>query len=202
MEFKDKLQKLRKNNNYTQEELAEKLFVSRTAISKWETGRGYPNLESLQSISNIFEISINDLLSSEEIIIASKNEKKKIFYFYTFLIFVFLDLLVILSIFLPLYGNVEGSKIVAVNLINYEIPNYMKVIYYGLFLGQSIGGIIEIIIYFIKRDKMKIIFISSIIFEILSLIFLIASMQPYASVFILFLLIAKVGALYLLKMDK
>jgi len=46
MEFNEKLQELRKQRGLTQEELAEKLYVSRTAISKWESGRGYPNIES------------------------------------------------------------------------------------------------------------------------------------------------------------
>ncbi len=46
MEFSDKLQQLRKQNNLTQEQPAEQLFVSRTAVSKWESGRGYPNIES------------------------------------------------------------------------------------------------------------------------------------------------------------
>lgn len=41
MEFHEKLQKLRSDEGLTQEELAEKLFVSRTAVSKWESGRGY-----------------------------------------------------------------------------------------------------------------------------------------------------------------
>ena len=41
MEFHEKLQKLRSDEGLTQDELAEKLFVSRTAISKWESGRGY-----------------------------------------------------------------------------------------------------------------------------------------------------------------
>ena len=46
MEFNEKLQNLRKQKGLTQEELATALFVSRTAISKWESGRGYPNIES------------------------------------------------------------------------------------------------------------------------------------------------------------
>ena len=46
MEFHEKLQELRKQKNLTQEELSEILFVSRTAISKWESGRGYPSIDS------------------------------------------------------------------------------------------------------------------------------------------------------------
>ena len=51
MDFCDKLKKLRKDNNLTQEEFAEKIFVTRTAVSKWETGNGYPSLESLKLIA-------------------------------------------------------------------------------------------------------------------------------------------------------
>ena len=50
MELSEKLQELRKEKGLTQEELAEALFVSRTAISKWESGRGVPNIESLKAM--------------------------------------------------------------------------------------------------------------------------------------------------------
>ena len=55
MEFNEKLQELRKNKGLTQEELAQILYVSRTAISKWESGCGFPNIESLKSISKYFQ---------------------------------------------------------------------------------------------------------------------------------------------------
>ena len=55
MEFNEKLQELRKNKNLTQEQLAEMLFVSRTAISKWESGSGYPSIDSLKEISNFLQ---------------------------------------------------------------------------------------------------------------------------------------------------
>ena len=54
MEFNEKLQELRKRKSITQEELAEELYISRTAISKWESGRGYPNIDTLRAISKYF----------------------------------------------------------------------------------------------------------------------------------------------------
>lgn len=53
MEFYEKLQELRKSRGLTREELAETLFVSRTAISKWVSERGYPSIDSLKEISDI-----------------------------------------------------------------------------------------------------------------------------------------------------
>ena len=67
MEFNEKLQELRKQKELTQEELAEVLFVSRTAISKWESGRGYPNIDSLKAIAKFFGVTIDELLSGDEL---------------------------------------------------------------------------------------------------------------------------------------
>ena len=68
MEFYEKLQELRKRRGLTQEELAELLYVSRTAISKWESGRGYPNIDSLKAIAACFSVSVDELLSSETVL--------------------------------------------------------------------------------------------------------------------------------------
>ena len=68
MEFHEKLQELRKQKGLTQEELAEKLYVSRTAISKWESGRGYPNIESLKATAKFFSVTVDDLLSTDEVL--------------------------------------------------------------------------------------------------------------------------------------
>ena len=67
MEFNEKLQELRRQKKLTQEELAEILFVSRTAISKWESGRGYPNIESLKAIAEFFSVSVDEMLSGHEL---------------------------------------------------------------------------------------------------------------------------------------
>lgn len=56
------LQFLRKSHNYTQEDLAKKLDISRQAVSKWETGTTIPDLEVLLRISKLYDITINDIL--------------------------------------------------------------------------------------------------------------------------------------------
>lgn len=76
LEFHEKLQELRKSRGMTQEELAAALFVSRTAISKWESGRGYPSIDSLKEISRYFSVSIDDLLSGEQLILIAEKENK------------------------------------------------------------------------------------------------------------------------------
>lgn len=92
MEFNQKLQVLRKQQNLTQEELAKKLYVSRTAISKWESGAGYPSIDSIKLISKFFSISIDELFSSDSLIdIAEKENKNNIQTIYNFL-YCFLDL--------------------------------------------------------------------------------------------------------------
>lgn len=62
MTFGEKLFKLRKEKGFSQEALAEKLNTTRQAISKWENNQGYPETEKLLMLSNIFELSVDDLL--------------------------------------------------------------------------------------------------------------------------------------------
>ena len=75
--FGEKLKKLRMEKHFTQEELAEKIWVTRTAISKWETNRGYPSIDSLKQLANLFDISIDALISNEDIENQKALEKKK-----------------------------------------------------------------------------------------------------------------------------
>lgn len=67
MEVKDILFNLRKNNNLTQDEMAKKLFVTRQAVSRWENGETIPNVDTLKLISNIFDISINSLITDNKL---------------------------------------------------------------------------------------------------------------------------------------
>ncbi len=58
---------LRKENNLTQKELSEKLNVSDKAVSRWETGKGFPDVNSLLALSEFFDISVNELLTGKRI---------------------------------------------------------------------------------------------------------------------------------------
>ena len=64
MSTKDIIVELRTKNGLSQEDLAEKVFVTRQAVSRWETGETVPNTETLKLLSNLFDVSINTLLGS------------------------------------------------------------------------------------------------------------------------------------------
>ena len=66
LELVEKLQKLRKDNNLSQEQLAEKIGVSRQAISKWERGEATPDSDNLICLAKIYNISLDELISSKE----------------------------------------------------------------------------------------------------------------------------------------
>jgi len=120
LEFHEKLQELRKSRGLTQEELAEALFVSRTAISKWESGRGYPSIDSLKEISSYFSVSIDDLLSGEQLIFIAEKENKSNLNGVCDLLLGFVDLFSLMLIFLPLYPKPVNGYIYSVNLFVYR----------------------------------------------------------------------------------
>ena len=76
MKFSEKLQKLRHEQNLTQDDLAEKIFVTRTAISKWETDNGYPSIESLKLLAKLFNTTIDELINEEDIKVKEDLELK------------------------------------------------------------------------------------------------------------------------------
>ena len=116
MEFCDKIKKIRTDNNLTQEQFAEKLYVSRTAVSKWESGKGYPSIDSLKYMSKLFNISIDDLLSSEEILDIAEQDKQQKIKKNNGFIFGAFDLLSLFMIILPLYAFTVNIYIYSVSL--------------------------------------------------------------------------------------
>lgn len=73
MNFAEKLKELRKQKDISQEQLAEKIHVSRQAITKWESGAGIPDIENLIAISSLFNESLDSLLSEEKSLISKRE---------------------------------------------------------------------------------------------------------------------------------
>ena len=136
MEFHEKLQELRRHRGLTQEELAEALYVSRTAVSKWESGRGYPSIDSLKEISAFFSVTIDDLLSGDKLILIAEKENRANLQRICDALTGATDLLSFLLIALPLYPKRVEEFVYSVNLWMYtETAAYNLLVYWVLFLA-------------------------------------------------------------------
>jgi transcriptional regulator with XRE-family HTH domain len=67
--FKERIRELRSKNNYTQDDLAKKLNISRQSISKWENGLSYPTRTSLNLICEVFNVHIQDIMDQDEVML-------------------------------------------------------------------------------------------------------------------------------------
>lgn len=192
MEFHEKLQELRKSRGLTQEELAEALFVSRTAISKWESGRGYPSIDSLKGIASFFSVTIDELLSGEKLLSIAEKENQSNMQNLCSMLAGAIDLFYFLLIVLPLYPKSMDGFISSVNLTAYtETTAFNRVIYWGMFLSLIVIGVIELILVQLKitkAHKMKLAVSMSL--SILAVMFLALTGETYATAlaFLLFIL--------------
>ena len=192
MEFNEKLQELRKSRSLTQEELAEALFVSRTAISKWESGRGYPSLDSLKEISKFFSVSIDDLICSEEIISAAEDEKKECIDKYVSLICSTLDILPVLLLLMPVFGNgTDSPSSVSLYAIT-GISAWIKTVF-ALLIGVTIlNGICGVIISHFDRPVWNHHrFVTGIVLSAIGATVFMLTRQPYAGIIYLIILVVK-----------
>ena len=193
MEFHEKLQELRKNKGMTQEELAKELFVSRTAISKWESGKGYPSIDSLKEISKFFSVTIDELLSSEELISAAKEENCTNLGKMTDLLIGLTDFMSLMLILLPLYPNKSGETVTAVALYQYtQISFWISCICWGMFAALIIIGAVKVFMNYksIEKGRSSVTGVS-LVLSIIAVLFLIAARIPYAAVMMFLLLIIK-----------
>lgn len=117
MELGEKLQELRRQRGLTQEELAAALFVSRTAISKWESGRGLPSIDSLQAISRYFGVSIDHLLSTDEVLRVAAEDVKEREARSCDQLLGLVDCGAALLLFLPVFGQQSGMGVRSVSLL-------------------------------------------------------------------------------------
>lgn len=197
MEFNEKLQQLRKEKEWTQEQLAEKLFVSRTAISKWENGKGYPNIDSLKRISALFSVSIDDLLSGEELISLAENENRTNMDKLFSLVYGTLDIMVLAFFFLPLYIRRDSDLIRAVNLFaGPDLSTFTWIIYLVMPALMAAMGIVQIIArHFSDQRWQSISRISSIALQAFCIVVFVATRQPYATTLLFLIFMIKVAFL-------
>lgn len=154
MEFHEKLQKLRKSRGLTQEELAEAVYVSRTAVSKWESGRGYPSIDSLRQLARYFSISVDELLSGEKLLSIAEKEQQEQLASLCDLGFGIADVCSFLLMVLPLYPEAVGGVIRPVSLFAYaQASPFNRFAYWVLFLGLVLCGFLELL--FVKRKKTR-----------------------------------------------
>ena len=180
MTFAEKIKKLRNDKSMTQEELAEIVFVSRVAVSKWETGRGYPNIDSLQQIAKVFDVSVDSLLSTADFFEVGRKERAKtigLFNSLSFLLFI-----------LPFFRNVEvdgGITSVLVFNVAYSSP-IIKLISLSAIVISAVTGLVSLCFTKVHfRTKFLLCVISN---AVMVLVFCL-TLQPYPAVFSLVILI-------------
>lgn len=198
MEFGEKLQSLRKQRGLTQEELSKALYVSRTAVSKWESGKGYPNIDSLKEISEYFSVSIDYLLSGEKLLNIAEKENRANIKNTCSVIFAMADISFILLILLPLYPYKSENYVYSVNLLNYgQISDLKITVYWIFFFLLIILGILKFILIKINNENLKKAFTYiSLGVNIILVLFLALSREAYASV-ITFLILTAKGFIFL-----
>lgn len=194
MELHEKLQELRKQKGLTQEELAESLYVSRTAVSKWESGRGYPNIDSLKAIAKFYYVTIDELLSNEELLTIAEEESKQTEKHYHDLVFGLLDLSVAIFFFLPLFGQKTEGILEEVSLsFLTEVSPWLRICYLTSVVSMTVWGILTLVLQNCRetlwvQHKSKI----SLLLNGLSVLLFIISQQPYAAALLFIFLTIKV----------
>ena len=196
MEFSEKLQTLRKQKGLTQEELAQALFVSRTAISKWESGKGYPSIDSLKEISKYFSITIDELLSSEELITAAQDDNRKNIADLLDLLTGCADIMALMMLLLPLYPEKLGGTFTAVSLLRYtQIALPFACVCWGLMILLITVGAVKVLMHYRHIEKgCSAVTVASFVLSIIAVLFLTAARLPYA-VTVMFLLFIVKGVL-------
>ena len=193
MEFHEKLQESRKNKGFTQEELAESLYISRTAVSKWESGRGMPSIESLKAISKFFAVTLDELLSGEELLMIAEDDHKQKEMHIRDLIYGLLDCSMVLLFFMPFFGQRTDGTIQGVSLLALtDIQVYLKVLYLAVIFGMIVLGILNLALRnynsaFWIRNKNTL----SLLLNVIGVFLFIISQQPYAAVYVFMFLIIK-----------
>lgn len=190
MELSEKIQKLRKEQGMTQEQFAERLFVSRTAVSKWETGRGMPNMESLQMIARVCGITLDELLRAEEVITIAEQENQENLNRLVGYVDGVVNVLALAGVLLPLYKVEVGNMFYAVPLYQYQ--GWLAIIYWLFPVAMALCGIVQILLNPGEREGLKkTVSMTGVILNICAILLLILSGQPYPAVLFFLLFVIK-----------
>jgi len=194
MELNEKLQQLRKAKGLTQEELATALYVSRTAISKWESGRGTPNIDSLKGIADFFSVSVDDLLSTDQLLTVAEEETKRKTAHLRDLVFGLLDMSMALFFFLPLFGETHGVILQEVSLLSLTaVAPYVRVAYLSVVVLLMLLGVLTLALQNANIPLwLKLKAPASLLLGGVGVLVFILGSQPYAAVYLFVLLIIKV----------
>lgn len=197
MELSEKIQKLRKERGLTQEQFAAQLFVSRTAVSKWETGRGTPSMESLQLIAKMCAVTLDELLQADEIIAVAENENKENINRFAFCINGVFDAAAVLGLILPLYKTEANGLFYSVPL--YQYTGRLVALYWLFPIAMALCGIVQILISKSECDKFKDrMNLLGLLLNAGAVFVLILSGQPYPAVMFFTLLLVR-GAVMRMK---
>lgn len=127
MNISEKIKKIRDNEKLTQEKFAEKIYVSRNTVAKWETNRGYPDIQNLITISEIFNISLDELIKEDSRvknkIIAESSSKK-----WHFLVILYLIAIIIYIFYFLIFHKIFmiGFLISTFLMIGIEMYIFIK----------------------------------------------------------------------------
>ena len=190
MDFHKKLQELRRQKGITQEELAKHLYVSRTAVSKWESGRGFPNIDSLKAIAGFFGVTVDALLSGEELLTLAETNTRQAQTRTRDLVYGLLDLSIAMLLFLPFFASKAAGEIQSCSLLTLGgIAPYLKSIYFAAVAGMILTGVFTLALQSCQAaiwQKSKTV-LSLGLGTGLVMLFIISS-QPYAALFAFVLL--------------
>lgn len=186
MEFHEKLQLLRKKKNMTQEQLAQALYVSRAAVSKWESGRGYPGIDSLKAIAQYFSVSIDELLSCDEVLDLAQEDHRKKEESVRDRVFGALDCSGAMLFFLPLFRQATGEGVESVPLPALtEIAPYLKGLYWLILTGMVLWGILMLMQQNCRRASwLRNKYVISFGLHVVAVLLFIISMQPYGAAYL------------------
>ena len=185
MEFNEKLQELRKQKGLTQEAVAEALFVSRTAVSKWESGKGYPNIDSLKAIAAFYGVTVDALLAGDELLSLAQEERSKKLARLRGMVYNLLDIGAVLLLVLPLFASRVGDAVLTSPLISAALATpWLKAVYCVLiavmFLYGAAGCIVGSLC---SESRQRMLQMVSLVLNSAAVLIFVVGLQPYPATF-------------------